>query len=205
MIMQTIPDDYCGRRFSMNPETEDIIRGSDLENGMVVLVESRDLRLPTSNERLDNREDILPQIVDVDRWCRITNLCQDDWPNGKVSFVGVYSDGKKAFREYQAKTAWFVKLDSMPEAEVEGLYIPGSTLTAGMTLDAARTAGFIRPIRPQVIPAPLGPLVIFPDAPMEMDLEEDLPDIPPVFLPHPDDTDVYPVDSKLDEDDMKKD
>lgn len=115
--MQNIPSDYCGKLFSMNPETEDIVRGNELKDGMVVLVEPRDLRFPIDSECSGNSRITFPQIVDVNRWCYVTKLHSGFPTNDRISFVGIYSDGTKAFREYQSGTPWFVKIDSIPVEE----------------------------------------------------------------------------------------
>lgn len=111
-MFEDIPAEICGKNFRMDPIVDDVIRGSELEENMVVLVESRDLRVRTSDEGSIVAQAIRPQVLDVDRWCVVTKLAKN---KNVVSFVAVYCDGHKAYRTYSPETAWYVKYWSAPD------------------------------------------------------------------------------------------
>jgi len=125
---------------TMDPETEDLIFGTELHEGMLVLLEdchsfsfdgpgrlSKEESVPGEHDRLRKGLD------EKARWCRITKLNQDPrWNtnddgfgygfNAKhreltplTRFIGVYEDGTKATRTYDGAYGWFVKKDSIPE------------------------------------------------------------------------------------------
>lgn len=111
-LLEDIPGEICGKNFRMDPVADDVIRGSELEENMVVLVESRDLRIRSSDEGSIVAQARNPQILDIDRWCVVTKLEKNPMA---ISFVGVYCDGNKTYRTYSPETAWYVKYWSAPD------------------------------------------------------------------------------------------
>lgn len=99
--------------YEMDPETEDLIFGSQLENGMVVLVNDFFLSRidPNKVEDLDslNIHDRARLLTDS-QWCRVSSLFNE----GDITyFIGIYSDGVKRNRSYHKTFAWIVKKESM--------------------------------------------------------------------------------------------
>lgn len=107
MSTVNIPEEFVTRQQLMDPQTEDVIRGTDLKQGMIVIVEGTLMR-----ER-DIPSDIDPyraaRYKEVNRWCRVTDL---HIRGDQVSFVGVYSDGVKISRNYNLSWFWVVKNES---------------------------------------------------------------------------------------------
>lgn len=106
-----IPTGYVGLDYLMDPKTEDLIRGSGLENGMVVLSEG--MREDPTRHEEGYRGHYKPGPYDrasletTSQWCRVTELRVD---NEVVSFVGVYPDGTKRSRKYHQHWFWLVKI-----------------------------------------------------------------------------------------------
>jgi hypothetical protein len=96
------------RFYLANAETDVILRGGELKNGMRVLI-----------ERFEEREDPNSPIGHfaakaniANRWCVVTQIEFDRY---FVKFVGVYDDGTMASREYLlSSVAWIVRKDSIP-------------------------------------------------------------------------------------------
>jgi hypothetical protein len=115
---------FVPKMYEMNPETEDVLGSSlDLKEGMVVLVESPNVRLDVAHhqkqfERLGSLvsldDGILSELRKVNRWCKVTKI-RNYGKNQSISFVGVYEDGVKRQRFADPQSAWIVKLDSLPE------------------------------------------------------------------------------------------
>lgn len=120
----------------MDPSTEDLIYGIDLQEGMVVLVEKHNNFDKPSDlereERYDGEHDRLRKSLNEEaRWCTVTKLRQDRrWETTEedygfsnksreiaplTRFIGVYEDGTKVTRTYDSTYGWFVKLDSIPK------------------------------------------------------------------------------------------
>lgn len=110
--LDNIPTVICGRNFRMNPDFDDVIRGSELQENMVILIEDRNSRPRTSEEGSISAQANMARILDMNRWCIVTRLVKND---SQVSFVGVYCDGNKAFHICEPNTAWYVKYWSAPE------------------------------------------------------------------------------------------
>ncbi len=102
-IISGIPSEAVDRTFVMNPETEDVIRGGELQEGMVVLLEDHMFRLPLHS---DKERDFKAT------WCQVTKL-QRNVRDEILSFIGVYSDGVKHSRTYNRSIFWLVKKDSV--------------------------------------------------------------------------------------------
>lgn len=116
MDLLTIPSEYVPVDFAMDPVTDDLIFGDELEVGMVVLVEdlvTRETRDP--NKHYDGVSDehmayIRAKADETARWCRIVRLRKD---GEIITFVGLYSDGTKRTRTYNQAYAWFVKKNTI--------------------------------------------------------------------------------------------
>lgn len=99
----------------MDPETEDLIRGVDLKNGMFVIIErGYATRAPLDGATTPYE---IEKIQIDNRWCEVTNVSftrrRND--NPLVSFIGVYADGSKVTRTYDAiHYGWVVKKESIP-------------------------------------------------------------------------------------------
>ena len=114
-MTSAIPEGFVPLDYLMDPATEDVIPGSKLRDGMVVLLDDTLLRFdPDSLEKSQSKRDLVSAYKTA-RWCRVTNL--NTTPNNYTGtirhFIGVYADGSKFSRQYNAHYNWFVKLDSI--------------------------------------------------------------------------------------------
>jgi hypothetical protein len=100
-------NEYVDQYFKMDPETDDLIRGYDLKDGMKVLIEDYNWRMNT-NETLSGGMKALADIRN--RWTTVTNL---DVEGSNVNFIGVYDDGTKATITRNENMGWYVKKDSL--------------------------------------------------------------------------------------------
>lgn len=108
-----IPDETVPKYFEMDPQTDDLVPSAmHLVSGVIVLAESDDLRvawapfIPLIGESLARAQK-------YNRWCRIENLKIE---GDEMSFIGVYHDGTKRFWTGSVNTAWYIKIDSFPDA-----------------------------------------------------------------------------------------
>lgn len=113
-------DEIAGMDQPMDPETEDLLFADELQNGMMVLVES----VHRHND-IDPRDKSGCQLRKANRWCEVTKLrigtemgSNGILRNKTVSFIGRYSDGDLQVRTYGAETGFVVKKDSIPAVEV---------------------------------------------------------------------------------------
>lgn len=110
-----IPEGYVPVDYAMRPDEDDIIRGFQLEPGMVVLVEEVVFR--ENPERLDEKVDSYTKNrLDItSQWCQVTALDtgRGMGPGNIISFIGIYSDGAKHSRTYSESIFWIVKKESM--------------------------------------------------------------------------------------------
>lgn len=102
----TVYNDFVPIDYMMDPVTEDLIRGSDLKEGMVVLIEDPMVRDdPSDLDKEDLRPYTIRRIHEASRWCMVTKLEQ-----GQIlSFIGIYGDGTKMHRQYSDRYCWYVK------------------------------------------------------------------------------------------------
>jgi hypothetical protein len=114
-------DLFVGKFYSMDPETEDLIFGSQLQNGMVVLVEDPMLRGDPSKTHPTPADE--RHVRQANRWAEVTERRRMGTRSGEVHirFIAVYADGTKAARVYLDTIAWLVKKDSMPVKEKPSL------------------------------------------------------------------------------------
>lgn len=107
-----------GKHYIMDPETEDLIYGRELKEGMVVLVESPALRGDSNLLEGHARPEDWWHMLRTCRWAEVTKLSIVSGPNETTTFfIAVYSDGTKHTRQYVDNIGWYVKKDSMPKVE----------------------------------------------------------------------------------------
>lgn len=105
-----------GQRYTMDPETEDLIYGDKLENGMVVMIEASLVRGSVDSTSKYEQE----RALTANRWCEVTELrvrprYGEEGPDPLIKFIGLYADGTKRERTYSGGYCWFVKKDSLPK------------------------------------------------------------------------------------------
>jgi hypothetical protein len=129
MTLLDIPVGTVPLSYIMDPETDDLLDGSELKNGMIVLIESVSMRenpegtvrvfgMPTEAliEIPDEVKAMLKspysevRIQETSRWCRVTRLKVYD---NIDSFIGLYADGTKMSRQYHEHYYWLVKKSSI--------------------------------------------------------------------------------------------
>lgn len=88
--------------YRANVESDVILYGRQLQNGMRVLLEES-----------DRRRSALRNSKNTDRWCIVTQLVQTPF---FTKFVGLYEDGTLGHREEMNTVPWIVKKDSIPKA-----------------------------------------------------------------------------------------
>ena len=103
--METSP--YVSAWYAANAESEDIVFGDQLRDGMTVLIEDRMARQNVDNIRSEYDR---ARADEMNRWCKVTRyqlIKTGDWPT--VKFVGVYPDGSMRVRVMAASYGWIVK------------------------------------------------------------------------------------------------
>lgn len=112
MDLNKIPADYVEQYAEMDPQTEDLLpTGRYLNNGMIVLIESRIMRNDIAD--LESKSGYYKDRArENNRWCMVTEVHN----RGDItSFVAVYADGTKRVRRLNQSYAWYVKIDSVQE------------------------------------------------------------------------------------------
>jgi hypothetical protein len=95
-----------------NTETDDLIFGKDLREGMEVVPNS-DGRRHLSNTYHDGK----PLHV-TNRWCVVGEIVKRYGPNGNhlgITFMATFEDGNKAVLHSDLTAGWVVKRSSIPE------------------------------------------------------------------------------------------
>lgn len=123
-----VPYDMVEQYYSMNPTTEDLLRGEDLKEGMVVLMESPFFRQDLGQMQHTNE---VRAAQKRNRWCIITRLKIDE-ERGQIWFIGLYADGSKMSRNDNINSGWLVKLDSIPQTLELTELKPGDELVFDM-------------------------------------------------------------------------
>ena len=95
---------FVDRFYEMNPESEDLLAGDELENGLIVLIEDSMVREDASRAEFDAYA--MKRLRENNQWCRVTSLRRH---GDLVSFVGVYEDGVKRPRTFNQSYYWIVK------------------------------------------------------------------------------------------------
>ncbi|QFG08742.1 hypothetical protein PBI_INGRID_70 [Arthrobacter phage Ingrid] len=117
-----IPFQLESKGYIMNPSDTDLIRGKELEDGMIVLLEDSLLREePTCTEDPEHKcGSRCHRAFKTSRWCKVSKLEKRMRVTGEVallSFVGEYADGSKSSHTYNVSYFWYVKLDSIPKKD----------------------------------------------------------------------------------------
>jgi hypothetical protein len=110
----TIPSAFVPLAYLNDPETEELVYGDALRDGMVVLLEETILRANPDNLETRNGYEYL-RILETARWCMVTNVrfSPAERSGRIVKFIGVYADGTKSSRSYHTDYTWYVKRASM--------------------------------------------------------------------------------------------
>lgn len=101
--------------YEMDPNTEDLLYGDELIDGMVVLVsEATDRQeLVCVSELATEKRRI------INRWCTVSKLRTEyDRHSGNVidiHFVGIYAENEKHVRNAKPNQGWLVKKYSLPD------------------------------------------------------------------------------------------
>ncbi|QCB93334.1 hypothetical protein [Cellulomonas shaoxiangyii] len=103
---------YVDRFYEMDPQHDDLIRGSGLADGMVVLIEDHLFR--ADPDRISTGDDWSRyeqhKARENNRWCTVSELHRY---RDLVEFVGLYADGTKVPRRYNESFYWLVKKASL--------------------------------------------------------------------------------------------
>lgn len=107
-------NNYVDQYYQMDPNTDDLIRGSELRNGMRVLFED-----PTTRLLIDPKGELTNKQRSVtdkwNRWCIVSDLRTE----GRTSyFIGLYDDGTKFTFARDLNNGWYVKKDSIPSVKI---------------------------------------------------------------------------------------
>ena len=106
-----IPGDFVGLDYIMDPKIDDVIPGSLLKDGMLVLAEMNSFRGDPRKFNDTNNPYERPRIMETARWCKVTHLRFND--RDQSTFIGLYGDGTKFPRTYHIDHYWLVKKSSM--------------------------------------------------------------------------------------------
>lgn len=107
-----IPNTIVTAAYSLDPDTDTVMFGSQLQNGMIVILEYPFFRGDPAYYRRKGMP--LPVALYKNAyWCRVTEL-QVDAENERIEFMGEYADGTVKRRRYTVSMAWFVKKPSVP-------------------------------------------------------------------------------------------
>lgn len=109
--MPNILDEFVDKDFVPKREDEIMVDGSNLKNGMRVLIADTTARMSIDELLGENPE---PRYVFMlrkyNRWCTISNVRR----NGKkLSFTGTYDDGSMYRHDASYQSIWYVDRASM--------------------------------------------------------------------------------------------
>lgn len=103
--------EFAPIEYVAHSNTDTILYGDELENGMRVLIEDTLFRGDPANAgSVTNSQE---RVNETAAWCTVTKFKF----GGVIRFVGLYDDGTMRVRQYARSIAWIVKLDSIPESE----------------------------------------------------------------------------------------
>lgn len=122
MIDPEIPFQLESKGYTMDPRDTDLIRGKELEDGMIVLLEDSMMREePTCTDNAEHKcGSRCHRAFKTSRWCKVSKLEKRMRAVGELallSFVGEYADGSKSSHTYNVSYFWYVKLDSIPKKD----------------------------------------------------------------------------------------
>lgn len=108
-----IPEGFIAKNWTMDPETEDLIPGSKLRNGLFVLIEDTTWGGRLDAEAFADEETRNPyeyqRLMTTQRWCEVSDLQR--LSHEIIKFIGIYPDGTKISRTYNLSWCWYVKKD----------------------------------------------------------------------------------------------
>lgn len=110
---------YVDKFYQMDPQTDDLIRGSNLQKGMKVLIESYGHRMPIIDgipKGASSKEVSRFQADKFNRWCTVSELKMS---KHMASFIGIYDDGTKITFDDSPSCGWYVKKNSIPPIQIE--------------------------------------------------------------------------------------
>lgn len=142
-MSNNLTDQFVPWLYQMNPNTEDLIGGAGLKNGMVVLIAEPVLR-ETLNDKGEYSEMKLDNLRTRNRWCTVEDVKVTD--RGHVIFTAIYEDGTKKQRTYSVDWKWYVKkntqsvIDGVP-ANFEPKYFRMNPETDDMLANGRELAG----------------------------------------------------------------
>lgn len=103
---------FVDKYYETDSSTEDILfDGSDLYNGMNVLIEDREERQEILSEMTAS---MIDRAKERNCWAVISNVT---WKGDSVSFIATYSDGSKRKRRHSIESAWLIKKDVVERIE----------------------------------------------------------------------------------------
>lgn len=117
------PLQFVPKYYQMDPSEEDVLFGSELRDGMVVLCENDSDRRVLPDDYLEPGVienlpvGIKKSLLTMSRWCTISKFRTKD--DDLYAFIGVYEDGLKCVQSSNANTGWYVKRYSIPTDEME--------------------------------------------------------------------------------------
>lgn len=116
----TTHTDIVPQNLPMDPETEDIVYGNELEDGMLVLAVPHG-RCSAEFTATHNPE-VFYRVLSDNRWCKVSKIRKDD-EERMVHFIGVYEDDQKVVRSSPPNAGWVVKRDSIPKKTGDLTYV----------------------------------------------------------------------------------
>jgi len=126
--MDQVSVSYVGQYYKMDPQIEDLIRGSDLKNGMEVLSAEIQDKVPLDEWTQTNAETFREHLNSLpahtrhkadknNRWMIVSDIQKTKYSIG-YSFIGTYADGTKMLHDTSALQVWYVKKASIPEVPI---------------------------------------------------------------------------------------
>lgn len=108
---------FAAKFYQMDPTTDDLIPLRELQDGMVVLIESSVHREDPSAISFDPAH--TTKLLRNNRWCEVSKLeLMHTGVELQARFIGIYADGTKMSRYYGGQAAFYVKKDSLPKVDV---------------------------------------------------------------------------------------
>lgn len=106
---------YVDKFYEMDPAFEDLIPGLELRDGMIVLLEDHMMRGDIAHR--ESPYDI-SRLKEINQWCEVSGVAvvqrgHDCGYSPLVKFLGLYPDGVKRPRTYDASYYWIVKKASL--------------------------------------------------------------------------------------------
>ena len=110
--LSEVPEGFVPQGYLMNPETDIVISGRQLQNGMIVLLEENLMREDASTHDESTHELARVRAMATSRWCVIRDLSSTSDRNRVRKFIGIYEGGVEISRTYHEDYYWIVKKNS---------------------------------------------------------------------------------------------